>query len=49
LIRLLRGHGLLHKVPRTHRYQVPAHVRTTILAILAARDANPDNLTTKAA
>jgi hypothetical protein len=49
LIRILRGHGLLHKVPRTHRYQVPADARTKILAILAARDANPDELTSKAA
>ena len=49
LIRILRGHGLLHKVPRTHRYQIPAEARTSILAILAARDANPDELTSKAA
>jgi hypothetical protein len=49
LIRILRGHGLLHKVPRTQRYQVPADARTNILAILAARDANPDELTRKAA
>lgn len=49
LIRILRGHGLLHKVPRSHRYQVPADARTKILAILAARDANADELTSKAA
>jgi hypothetical protein len=49
LIRILRGHGLLHKVPRTHRYQVPANARTTVLAILAARNANPDQLTSTAA
>jgi hypothetical protein len=49
LIRILRGHGLLHKVPRTHRYQMPAEARTKTLAILAARDANPDELTSKAA
>lgn len=46
LLRILRGHGLLHKVPRTHRYQVPAEARTRILA---ARDANPDKLTSQAA
>jgi hypothetical protein len=49
LLRLLRGHSLLHKVPHTHRYQVTAQARTTILALLAAADANPDTLTSKAA
>lgn len=49
LLRLLRGHSLLHKVPHTHRYQVPAQARTTILALLAAADANPDKLTSDAA
>ena len=49
LIRILRAHGLLHKVPRTQRYQVPAEARTKILAILVARDANPDELMRKAA
>ena len=49
LLRLLRGHSLLHKVPRTHRYQVSAQARTTILALLAAADANPEQLTSTAA
>lgn len=49
LLRLLRGHGLLQKVPKTHRYQVSNQARTTILALLAARDANPEKLTTTAA
>jgi hypothetical protein len=49
LLRLLRAHGLLQKVPRTHRYQVSAQARTTILALLAAADANPEKLTTNAA
>jgi hypothetical protein len=49
LLRLLRAHRLLQKVPRTHRYQVSAQARTTILALLAARDANPEKLTTTAA
>lgn len=48
LIRLLRGHGLLHKVSKTHRYQVPAEARTIIVALLAARDANPQKLTAAA-
>jgi hypothetical protein len=49
LIRILRGHGLLHKVPKTHRYQVGPEARTTILAFLAAGNANPEELTQKAA
>jgi hypothetical protein len=49
LLRLLRSHHLLQKVPRTHRYQVTAQARTTILALLAARNANPEKLTTTAA
>jgi hypothetical protein len=49
LLRLLRGHSLLQKVPHTHRYQVTAQARTTILALLAAADANPDKLTSDAA
>ena len=49
LLRLLRGHSLLQKVPHTHRYQVSAQARTTILALLAAADANPDKLTGEAA
>jgi len=49
LIRLLRGHGLLQKVPRTHRYQVSPEARTKILALLAAGNANPEKLVNKAA
>jgi hypothetical protein len=49
LLRLLRAHGLLQKVPRTHRYQVSVEARTKILALLAVRNANPDELTAKAA
>jgi hypothetical protein len=48
-LRLLRAHGLIHKVPKTHRYQVSRHGRVAITALLAARDANADALTTKAA
>jgi hypothetical protein len=48
-LRLLRGHGLLHKVPKTHRYLVSRHGRVAITALLAARDANADQLTAKAA
>jgi hypothetical protein len=49
LLRLLRGHGLLHKVPKTHRYQVSEKARTAIAALLAAANANPAELVTKAA
>jgi hypothetical protein len=49
LLRLLRAHGLLEKIPHTHRYQVPAQARTKIQALLASRNANPDELMRKAA
>jgi hypothetical protein len=49
LLRLLRGHGLLDKVPGTHRYQVNAEARARIQALLACRNANPDNLIANAA
>jgi hypothetical protein len=49
LLRLLRAHGLLEKVPGTHRYQVSAEARTKIHALLAVRNLNPDTLTDKAA
>ena len=49
LIRLLRAHGLLHKVKNRHLYQVTPSARTSILALLAACDANPEELTRKAA
>jgi hypothetical protein len=48
-LRLLRAHGLLHKVPKTHRYQVSNNGRTAILALLAARDASVEKLTTNVA
>jgi hypothetical protein len=35
-LRLLRAHGLIQKVPRTHRYQVTAPGRLIITAILTA-------------
>jgi hypothetical protein len=38
--RLLRGHGLIAKIPKTHRYQVTEKGRTSLSAILAARQAN---------
>jgi hypothetical protein len=49
LLRLLRAHGLLQKVPKTHRYQVSEKARTTLAALLVAGNANPAELVTKAA
>jgi hypothetical protein len=48
-LRLLRAHGLIKKVPRTHRYLLTDHGRVVITAILAASDANPQQLIGKAA
>jgi hypothetical protein len=49
LIRLLRGHGLLQKVPRSHRYQVSAEARKVIVTLLAARNATAETLSSKVA
>ncbi|MBV8070536.1 MAG: hypothetical protein JO270_11560 [Acidobacteriaceae bacterium] len=49
LLRLLRGHGVLQKVSGTHRYQVTEQGRAKVQALLAAFNANPDELTAKAA
>jgi len=47
-IRLLRAHGLLHKVPKTHRYVVSDQGRLTITALLAARSVSVEQLTRSA-
>jgi hypothetical protein len=44
LLRLLRAHGLIAKVPKTLRYQVTEKGRTSLAAILAARQANTKQL-----
>ena len=49
LIRLLRGHGILKKVPKSHRYQVCQKSRDALTALLVARKANVETLTGKAA
>ena len=49
LLRLLRAHGLLEKIPQSHRYQVTPEARTRIQALLACHNANPDQLITNAA
>ena len=49
LLRILRGHALIEKIPRSHRYLIPAEARTKIQTLLAVRNANPEELTSKAA
>jgi hypothetical protein len=48
-LRMLRAHGLIKKVPRTHRYVLSDYGRLAITAVLAARDATPQQLIGKAA
>ncbi len=48
-LRLLRAHGLIRKVPGTHRYMVSATGRRIITALMAARQANVEQLTALAA
>jgi hypothetical protein len=43
-LRLLRAHGLILKVPKTHRYQLTTQGRTILAAIQAAWQANPAQL-----
>jgi len=49
LLRILRGHSLLQKVPKTHRYHVNENARAAIAAHLAAANANPEELANQAA
>jgi hypothetical protein len=44
LIGLLRAHGVISKVPKTHRYQVTAAGRCQVSALLAARQAGVEQL-----
>jgi hypothetical protein len=43
-LRLLRAHGLIQKVPKTHRYLVSKPGRRAITALLAARNASIERL-----
>jgi hypothetical protein len=43
-LRLLRGHGLIRKVNKTHRYIITGPARRAITALLAARNASADEL-----
>jgi hypothetical protein len=49
LLALLRAHGLVKKVPHTHRYHLTAQGRLIVTALLAARQASVDQLTQLAA
>jgi hypothetical protein len=44
LLGLLRAHGLIKKIPHTHRYLLTAQGRSTIPAILAAHEASVNKL-----
>jgi hypothetical protein len=48
-LRLLRAHGLLRKVPKTHRYQVTSNGRLILTALQAARHASTQKLVDLAA
>ena len=48
-LRLLRAHGLIAKVSKTHRYVVTEKGRNVITAVLAARQASTEKLTALAA
>jgi len=48
-LRLLRAHGLIRKVSGTHRYVISEKGRRIITALLAARQANVEQLTALAA
>jgi len=48
-LRLLRAHGLIAKVSKTHRYVVTEKGRNVITALLAARQASTEKLTALAA
>jgi hypothetical protein len=43
-LRLLRAHGLIHKISKTHRYQLSPYGRDVINALLAARQASTAEL-----
>ena len=46
---LLRAHGLIRKVPRSHRYQITEHGRRALTAFLAASSATVEHLVSCAA
>jgi hypothetical protein len=44
LLRLLRAHKLIRKLPNSHRYQVTEHAREVMALVLAARAASTQSL-----
>src|SRR5260370_11549032 len=48
-LRLLRAHGIIHKLPHTHRYQVTDQGRRILNAILSAQRTTTQQLTSLAA
>jgi hypothetical protein len=44
-LRLLRAHGLIRKLPHTHRYLITDSGRTILTALVAAQQANTQKLT----
>ena len=44
LLRLLRGHGVIAKIAKTHRYQITEKGRKKISALTAARNASTEQL-----
>ncbi len=48
-LRMLRAHGILQKLPHTHRYLVTHHGRLILNAVLSAQRATSQQLTTLAA
>jgi hypothetical protein len=44
LLRLLRGHSVISKIAKTHRYQLTEKGRSKLSALLAARQANAEQL-----
>jgi hypothetical protein len=43
-IRMLRAHGILHKISHTHRYEVRTEARTMIVAILTSAQTRIDQV-----
>jgi hypothetical protein len=48
-LRLLRAHGLIRKIPRTHRYTLSEHGHNLVTALVAAQQADTQKLTALAA
>jgi hypothetical protein len=49
LLRLLRAHGILHKIPRTHRYKLSPRGRGLAAAVLATQRLTLEQINTLAA